>query len=119
MKGISVQLYSVREAAKENYVGTVEKIAGMGYKYVEPAGYPGTTVQEAAKIFKRLGLKALSVHSALPVGENKNKSIEDAQTIGAKYIVSGLGGKDFATVEAIKQSAEKYAEACRNVRPTA
>ena len=33
----SIQLYSVRDAVKEDMNGTLKKIAEIGYKYVEPA----------------------------------------------------------------------------------
>jgi len=70
---ITIQLYSVREQAKADYEGTIRAIAAMGYENVEPAGFPGSSVAEAAKLFGELGLKAPSCHSALPLGEKKIK----------------------------------------------
>jgi len=37
--GIGLQLYSVREAMKEDPVGTIEKVGAIGYDFVESAGY--------------------------------------------------------------------------------
>ena len=48
---ISVQLYSVREQATENYEQCIRAIADMGYTNVEPAGFPGTTPEAAGKLF--------------------------------------------------------------------
>lgn len=112
---ISVQLYSVREAAGKDYEGTIRKIAAMGYPCVEPAGFPGTTVDEAVKLFKELGLKSLSMHSQLPIGENKNEVIETAQKLGAKYIITSKGGKDFETRDSIKAVADQLNEAAANI----
>jgi sugar phosphate isomerase/epimerase len=111
---ITVQLYSVREQAAADYEKTIRAIAAMGFGNVEPAGFPGTTVAAAAKLFKELGLKAPSCHGALPVGENKNQIIEDALTLGHKYIITGCPPefkKNFASADAIKATAELYCEA--------
>jgi len=86
---ISVQLYSVREQAAADYEGTIRAIADMGFENVEPAGYPGTTPAEAAKLFESLGIKAPSCHGGLPLGENKNQVIEEALMLGHKYVITG------------------------------
>lgn len=111
---ITVQLYSVREDAQKDYEGTIRAIAAMGFENVEPAGYPGSSVAEASKLFKELGLKAPSCHGALPIGENKNQIIEDALTMGHKYIFTGCPPdfqKNFESHDAIKATAELYCEA--------
>lgn len=111
---ITVQLYSVREEAKADYEGTLRAIAAMGFNNVETAGFPGTTVAKAAKLFKELGLKAPSCHGALPLGENKQKIIEDALTLGHKYIITGCPAnfqEDFKSEDTIKATAARYCEA--------
>ncbi len=111
---ISVQLYSVREQAAVDYEGTIRAIAEMGFQNVEPAGYPGSSVRAASKLFKELGLKAPSCHGALPIGENKNQIIDDALTMGHKYIVTGCPpnfSQDFESTDAIKALAALYCEA--------
>ena len=74
---IGIQLYTVREALNEDFVGTVTKIAEMGYVGVETAGFPGTTAAEAKKLFDDLGLVVLGAHIGLPLGENKNQILDD------------------------------------------
>jgi sugar phosphate isomerase/epimerase len=111
---ISVQLYSVRQQASADYEGTIRAIAEMGFENVEPAGYPGSSVAEAAKLFEELGLKAPSCHTALPVGDKKNQVIDDALTMGHKYLVTGCPPnfcEDFKSVDSIKALAELYSEA--------
>ena len=61
---ITVQLYSVREQAAADYEGTIRAVASMGFGLVEPAGYPGSTPEKAAKLFKELGLKAPTCHAS-------------------------------------------------------
>ncbi|MCH2176156.1 MAG: sugar phosphate isomerase/epimerase [Lentisphaeria bacterium] len=111
---ISVQLYSVREQAAANYEGTIRAIADMGFINVEPAGFPGSTPELAAKLFKELGLKAPSCHGALPIGDDKNKIIETAQLLGHKYIITGCPPdfqKNFESIDSVKEVAELYSEA--------
>lgn len=59
---ITVQLYSVRDHAAKDYEATIRAIADMGFGCVEPAGYPGSSPEAAAKLFKELGLRAPSAH---------------------------------------------------------
>ncbi|MDA3963393.1 MAG: sugar phosphate isomerase/epimerase [Planctomycetota bacterium] len=114
---ITVQLYSVREQAGADYEGTIRAIADMGFRNVEPAGFPGTTPEQAAKLFKELGLSAPSCHTGLPVGDNKNQVIETALTMGHKYLITGCPPnfrEDFATADTVKKTAELYCEAAAN-----
>ena len=111
---ITVQLYSVREQASADYEGTIRAIADMGFGNVEPAGFPGSSVEKAAALFKELGIKAPSCHGSLPVGDNKNQLIEDALALGHKYIITGCPPKfkeNFASHDSIKELAALYCEA--------
>ncbi len=117
---ITVQLYSVREQAAADYEGTLRAIAAMGFGHVEPAGFPGSSVEKAAKLFKELGLKAPSAHTALPVGANQNAILEAALTMGHRYLITGCPPdfkKNFASADAIKATAELYCEAADFVAP--
>lgn len=117
---ISVQLYSVREQAAADYEGTIRAIAEMGFKNVEPAGYPGSTPAKAAKLFKALGLKAPSCHSALPLGDKKNQVIEEALMMGHKYVITGCPPefrKNYENADTIKAMVALYCEAAANVAP--
>lgn len=111
---ISVQLYSVREQAAADYEGTIRAIAEMGFANVEPAGYPGSSPAEAAKLFADLGLSAPSCHCGLPIGENKNQVIDDALTMGHRYIVTGCPPKfkeNYESADKIKAMVALYCEA--------
>lgn len=112
MKNISVQLYSVRELTAVDFVGTVRKIAAMGYQGVETAGFPGTTPQAAAQLFKELGLKVVASHSQMPLGEKQNELIEAVLGVGSPvYIVPGVKPEEIASIDATKQFCEKLNEA--------
>lgn len=111
---ISVQLYSVREQAEADYEGTIRAIAEMGFENVETAGFPGSSPEQAARLFKDLGIKAPSCHSPLPVGDNRNAILDTALLLGSQYIITGgppQGKQSIAAADAIRANAELYCEA--------
>lgn len=100
---VGVQLYSVRDSMKTDPSGSLKKLADMGYKYVEHAGYGnGKFYGYGAKEFKALldgyGLKMHSGHTRLGPGdwdEGKKdfsdgwkRLVEDAAIAGQKYVIS-------------------------------
>ena len=112
MKNVSVQLYSVRELAAVDFEGTVRKIAAMGYDGVETAGFPGTTPAAAARLFKEVGLKVLSAHSSLPLGEKQAEMIEAVVAVGSPiYVVPSVKPEDIASVDATRRFCDKLNEA--------
>ncbi len=117
---ITVQLYSVRDLASQNYEATIREIADIGFGCVEPAGYPGYTAEKAVKLFQELGLKAPTAHIGLPVGENKNAIIEQALLMGHKYLITGCPPdftKNYASMDSVKAMTELYCEAAANLAP--
>lgn len=107
---IALQLYSIREELKDDFEAGVRRIADMGYVGVEPAGFPGTTPEMAAKLFRDLGLAVPSVHTSLPIGETKEKTLDLMNILGSKHIVSGFGPNDFKTMAAIRRSCDRFNE---------
>jgi len=108
---IALQLYSIREELNGDFEAGVRRIADMGYLGVEPAGFPGTTPEEAAKLFRELQLAVPSAHTAMPVGEAKQQILDMMRTLGSTRIVSGLGPDDFLTMDLTKRSCETFNEA--------
>ncbi|MBN1933583.1 MAG: sugar phosphate isomerase/epimerase [Anaerolineae bacterium] len=109
---IALQLYTLREAAaRDGFESVVRTVAQMGYVGVEPAGFPGTTAEEAGKLFKELGLVVPSAHVALPVGDAVQEVVDVMHAIGSTCIVSGKGPADFDTVDKIKATCDLFNEA--------
>ncbi|MBF0279821.1 MAG: sugar phosphate isomerase/epimerase [SAR324 cluster bacterium] len=110
---IYIQLYSLRNELEKEYSGIIKELANTGYCGVEPAGFRNCPAPEAALLFSDLGLKAETMHSPLPVGDDRNKILEEALAVGAKYLFTGVSPgreKDFESLDAIKRSAETYNE---------
>ena len=108
---VALQLYSVREELEKGFDAGVRKVAVMGYAGVETAGFPGTTPEAAAKLFRDLGLTACSAHVGLPIGDTKAETLDTMNALGSTRIVSGFGPKDYETVDAIKETCDKLNEA--------
>ena len=86
---IGLQLYSVREQTSQDFSGTIQKIASMGYTGVETAGFPEGVTPKAAKVlFDDLGLTVTSAHSPLPLGDEANKVLDTLKAIECPHLVS-------------------------------
>lgn len=85
---IGVQLYTVRDLMKQDFSGTLEKVAKIGYKEVEFAGYFDNKPEQVRKLLDGLGLTAPAVHVGIDLLRDKlDVTLETAKTIGHKYIV--------------------------------
>jgi sugar phosphate isomerase/epimerase len=114
---ISVQLYSLRERTAKDFAGVLKDLAAMGYKGVEPAGLAGKTAREIRKMADDLGLVVSSAHCGLPTRDTINEIVDTAKTLGYEYVISGLGGDAFRTIDAIKAGAEKFQSAAELLKP--
>lgn len=111
-KPIGLQLYTVRTALAEDFVGTIEHVAEIGYAAVETAGFPGTTAREAAGLFKQLGLQVAGAHSPLPLGDNQNEVLENLDALGTKYLVCAhMPPESFQTYHGIVSVCDQLNEA--------
>src|SRR5947209_3797589 len=59
---LGVQLYTVRDLMKADFEGTLAKVAGIGYKEVEFAGYFNHSPKDVRAILDRLGLTSPAPH---------------------------------------------------------
>jgi len=112
---VSVQLYSVREAAKEDFPATLKRIAEMGYAGVEFAGYHGMAPADLRKVLDELGLKASSCHAGLPGEEELAAVTETDKALGFDLHVSAGPGfkrdvEDAAPILAAAERLQKGAE---------
>ena len=65
-----IAAYTLREAtSRDGFETIIRKVADVGCVGVEFAGFPGTTPEEAVKLFGELGLVVPSAYVALPVGD--------------------------------------------------
>ncbi|HRI22703.1 MAG TPA: TIM barrel protein, partial [Panacibacter sp.] len=129
---LGIQLYSVRDDMMKDPMGTLQKLADMGYTYVEHANYVDRkfykrTAPEFKKILDDMGLKMRSGHTVMSSkhwDEGKNDftdewkyTVYDASVIGQKYVISPwLDIKYRKTAGELKRYMEvfnKSGELCR------
>jgi len=113
----SVQLYSLRDRAAQDFAGVLKDVAASGYAGVETAGLHGKPAAEVRGMLDDLGLAMSSAHIPLVTKENLNEAVDTAKTLGYKYCVSGFGPDDFKTRDLIKASAEKFQAAAELLKP--
>jgi sugar phosphate isomerase/epimerase len=85
-----MQLYTVRGELEKDFDGTLAKIAAIGYREVEFAGYFGRTPAQVRDSLKRHGLTAPSAHIdfASLTGDRWTRALDDARAIGHQYLVN-------------------------------
>src|SRR5690242_18429896 len=88
MEKIGLQLYTVRNELQKDFEGTLQRVAGIGYKEVEFAGYYDHTPQQVKAILDKNNLVSPSAHVPLQVmSQNVDTAIEAAHVIGHRYLV--------------------------------
>ena len=100
---VGIQLYTVRTDMEKDPAATLKRLAEMGYKHVEHAGYEnrkfyGYPIAAFKKLLSDNGLEMASGHSFLGSKQwNKTTNdftdewkytIEDAAAVGMKYVIS-------------------------------
>jgi sugar phosphate isomerase/epimerase len=85
---VGLQLYTVRNLMKKDFEGTLAKVAQVGYKEVEFAGYEGHSAKDVRAMLDRDGLSAVSQHVDAKVLENSfPEALETGHILGQTFIV--------------------------------
>lgn len=110
---IGIQLYTVRNQFGRDPEGTLARLATIGYKQVEFAGYPPGSAQDVRKMLDRHGLIAPSSHVGLrAVDDAWQRALEFAAAIGQRFMtVPSFGGEDRRTLDGIKRVAARFNQA--------
>lgn len=84
---IALQLYTLRKELAQDFAGTVEAVAEIGYAGVETAGFPGTTPKEAKRLFQSLGLDVAAAHLPLPIDDERDNTLRTAAALDCTNVV--------------------------------
>jgi sugar phosphate isomerase/epimerase len=87
---LGAQLYTVRTEMEKDFDGTLAKVAAIGFREVEFAGYFNQTPQQVRDALKRHRLTSPSAHIDYPslTGDKWARAIESARTIGHTYLIN-------------------------------
>ena len=109
---IGIQLYTVRDQLQSNFEGTLERVAEIGYKEFEFAGFYNHTPAQVRSILDRLDVTAPSSHVGLNLfREDIDKLIADAGVIGHRYlVVPSANGRTAEGWRELAAEFNRYAE---------
>lgn len=115
---IGVQLYTVRRELEADFEGTLAKVAALGFREVEFAGYYGRTPAQVRAILARNNLAAPSAHfQSVVASGGVREAIEAAQTISHEYLVyAWLPPEERKSLDDYRRLAERLnraGEECR------
>lgn len=115
---IGVQLYTVRSLLKDDFEGTLARIAAIGYREVEFAGYYDRPATEIRRILDANGLTAPAAHIPIEaVRDNWAATLDDAETAGHRYlVVAWLAEADRASLADLERIAALFSKAALEAR---
>jgi sugar phosphate isomerase/epimerase len=109
LERVGLQLYTVRDALARDFEGTLARVAAIGYRDVEFAGYAGRRPEAVSAALERHGLKAPAAHIPLDTLRNQwGATVDAAHVIDHDYIVvPWLDEKERRTVVQYERLADE------------
>ncbi|HTV07001.1 MAG TPA: sugar phosphate isomerase/epimerase [Acidobacteriaceae bacterium] len=85
---IGLQLYSARNALARDFPGTLKRIAAIGYREVEAAGFYNHSASDVKQMMADAGLHCVSAHYSLAdLLKSTDAIIAYAKTLGLEYVI--------------------------------
>jgi sugar phosphate isomerase/epimerase len=107
---IGLQLYTLRAEMGRDLPGTLARVAEIGYREVEFAGYFNRPPAEIRALLERNGLTSPSTH--IPFGEirgNWRKTLDEATAIGHRWVtIPWLAAEERRDLDGWKRVAELF-----------
>lgn len=105
LERVGIQLYSVRSEMQRDMPGTLARLAQIGYRDVEFAGYFGRTPEQVRQMLDSNGLAAPSTHVPYEMlRDNFGQAAASALVIGHRYLTVPFLGNSFRTSAATWKS---------------
>lgn len=108
---VALQLYSVRDDASKDLIGTIRKVAEFGYDGVEFAGYHGNSAEDIKAVLDETGLKPYGAHVGLGefTDEKFDATVAFHKTVGINWlIVPWIPTEKHNTIEATEATAAEF-----------
>ncbi len=112
------QMYTVRQAAAQDFKGALKRVAQLGFAGVELAGVFGLPAAELAQTLKDLGLTCLSAHIPLAdLRQNLAQQLDLYLALGARYVICPWlppeQRGDAASYQALGRELDQIGQTCR------
>lgn len=116
---VGLQLYTARSEMTKSVEATLEKVAAIGYREVEFAGYYNREPAALRAKLDSLKLTSPSCHVGMPAVEAQwDATAAAAKALGHKWvIVASVPGNSLTSLDAVKALAKRFNEAgarCRD-----
>ncbi|HEX5506173.1 MAG TPA: sugar phosphate isomerase/epimerase [Thermomicrobiales bacterium] len=115
---IALQLYTVRADTANDFLGTLRRLAALGYRAVEFAGYGGVPVGELRAALDEYGLQAIGAH--VPYDDFAARLpavLAELRTLGCAHAVvpsfPNTRRDDAEFVRAVAATFNRWGAACR------
>ncbi|MBO0600627.1 sugar phosphate isomerase/epimerase [Sporosarcina sp. E16_3] len=110
MGKLGLQLYSIKDAAKEDFLGVLEKVANMGYEGAQFAGFFDHTATEVKVKMDEVGIKAAGAHIQIEeVKDDFDKLLSYHDTIDNRLLICPYLPESMRTTEDdYKRTAELF-----------
>ena len=107
--GIALQLYTLRDLAKQDLNGTLKRAADMGWRYVQWSGMPDLPADQIRAVLDQAGLKCIAAHVSIEKFETKfDEEVAFWKTVGALDVAPGGMMKDCtANLDVWKKGARR------------
>ena len=106
-KDLGLQLYTVRGAFEQDFQSTLERIAAIGYKDLEFAGYFDHKPSEVKALMNSLGLSSHSTHVRLDAMQDRfGEAMEVASLMGQTNLTLPWIAPELRNLESYRQLAD-------------
>lgn len=85
---VAVQLWTLRYECEEDFFGTLESVAGAGYRWIEPFDFYDFAISGIARVLTDNGLGVISSHVPLERLESElDRVMDEHDELGCKHLV--------------------------------
>ncbi len=85
---LGLQLYTIRNAIKSDFEGSIRRVVDTGYVGIESYALPeNISLGRAARVFREMGLPVFSMHVDLPVGPEREAVLRTADAYRCDTVV--------------------------------
>ena len=109
---IALQLYTMRDRTKQDFIGTLQALAATGYTAVEFAGYGDVGVGQLRKTLDDAGMQAMGAHIQYDrFASAFDEVVDELHTLGAQFaIVPSIREELRTDTDAVRRLAATFNE---------
>ncbi|HAR90580.1 MAG TPA: hypothetical protein DCR45_06350, partial [Gammaproteobacteria bacterium] len=104
---VGLQLYTLRNELSQDFEGTLAKVAELGYREMEFAGYFNRSAREIRQVLDDNGMSSPAAHIQLAaIRADLQKEIDFAAELGQQFIVVPIVANNERSLDDFKRHAE-------------